>query len=210
LAQFSRLCCGIACLTEDPTTKRHQPRNYLETLEERVALLEGLLQQSRPDVASPSLATRPIDPKDGSRSAASRPGNEGDGESDLSSKAGMLGFKAAGAEPYYLGSSSAFAFSRLIHSCVRQAVPGKSTDMLHFTKEDPSKTSPCPLPDYNVGLTLSNAYFQNIHLQYPFLHEPTFRIWETKVTRLSGSTDTLSADPVPLFFVNMVSRVLTT
>ncbi|KND91994.1 Positive regulator of purine utilization, partial [Tolypocladium ophioglossoides CBS 100239] len=55
------------CLVEDPATKRHQPRNYLETLEERVALLEGLLQQARPDVAGSSLTREVINVEHGGR-----------------------------------------------------------------------------------------------------------------------------------------------
>ncbi|RSL84131.1 hypothetical protein CEP52_016520 [Fusarium oligoseptatum] len=47
----------LACLVEDPSTKRQLPRNYLETLEERVELLERLLQQQgQVSQAQPSAA----------------------------------------------------------------------------------------------------------------------------------------------------------
>ncbi|CAK7212902.1 hypothetical protein SBRCBS47491_001621 [Sporothrix bragantina] len=39
---------------------------------------------------------------------------------------------------------------------------------------------PVNVPTYEDGLVLSNAYFENIHIQYPFLHEPTFRMWEVQ------------------------------
>ena len=43
--------CALECLVEDPTTGRHQPRNYLQSLEERVAMLETMLQRVSPEVA---------------------------------------------------------------------------------------------------------------------------------------------------------------
>ncbi|KAL3481445.1 fungal-specific transcription factor domain-containing protein [Aspergillus californicus] len=39
------------CLVEDPATGLHRPRDYLQSLESRVAYLESLLQEVRPDVA---------------------------------------------------------------------------------------------------------------------------------------------------------------
>jgi hypothetical protein len=175
---------------EDPATKRHQPRNYLETLEARIALLEDQLRPISPDI-----------------SGSSKSRDEDDGASHLSSKVGMLGLRMDGVEPHYLGSSSAFAFSRLIHSSLRQVISGNHPD-LFGVNEDTPKPSPCPLPDYEFGITLSNAYFQNIHPQYPFLHEPTFRVWEAKLLGPSESIDPLSFDPIPLFFLNMVSFVV--
>ena len=65
--------------------------------------------------------------------------------------------------------------------------------------------TPCLLPDYDSCVTLSNAYFQNIHPQYPFLHEPTFRLWERKLIGPFEAMDAPSFDPIHLFFVNMVS-----
>ncbi|KAL4940185.1 fungal-specific transcription factor domain-containing protein [Aspergillus oleicola] len=45
------------CLVEDPATGLHRPRDYLKSLETRVAYLESLLQQVRPDVALDHLAS---------------------------------------------------------------------------------------------------------------------------------------------------------
>ena len=187
---------------EDPATKRHQPRNYLETLEERVAVLEGLLQQVRQPAASPPEA--PSNPNE----TASKQNNEEDDLSDLSSKVGMLDLNASRAEPRYLGSSSAFAFSRMINLSLRQLNPAKPNMKFQLTKDDFALSSPCLLPDYDVGITLSNAYFQNIHPQYPFLHEPTFRLWEMNLMWPSETIDALAFDPIPFFFVNMVGDLL--
>ena len=42
---------GADCLVEDPATGLQRPRNYLQSLESHVALLESLLRETRPDVA---------------------------------------------------------------------------------------------------------------------------------------------------------------
>ncbi|KAI9736661.1 MAG: hypothetical protein M1834_000865 [Cirrosporium novae-zelandiae] len=42
-------------LVEDPITKQHQPRDYLSSLEKKVAMLEGLLQNVNPEVCNDHL-----------------------------------------------------------------------------------------------------------------------------------------------------------
>lgn len=214
------------CLVEDPATKRHQPRNYLQTLEQRVAYLERILRRYQPDVAndhlfqsdsqpveiesSPTALTQPLDHHYGDQAASSPGDDEHDGLDDLASKVGLLSLNAAGAEPHYLGSSSTFAFSRLIDSSLRQVVlrNGMSTDNFSPNEVDLSALpTPCLLPDYDTAVRLSNAYFRNIHSQYPFLHEPTFRAWEAMLADRSVSLDTMLSDPIPLFFLYMVSPV---
>ncbi|PCD44717.1 hypothetical protein AU210_000173 [Fusarium oxysporum f. sp. radicis-cucumerinum] len=46
----------ITCLVEDPATRRHQPRNYVETLEAKVAFLEDLLRKARQENTTPPVA----------------------------------------------------------------------------------------------------------------------------------------------------------
>ncbi|KAF6836421.1 subtilisin-like protease [Colletotrichum plurivorum] len=189
----------MTCLVEDLSTKRHIPRNYLETLEERVEALEGLLQ--RESQAQPSQSGHRSREVDQGGTASSREDN--DAPVDLVSKAGVLSLQASGSEPHYFGPSSMFSFSRVIHSCVRQVVNDKSAGEfdLGLGELSNSAVSPCRLPSYEVGLVLSNAYFENVHLQYPFLHEPTFRTWEKNAAGL----DCACATPTELFFVNMAS-----
>ncbi|RMJ05242.1 hypothetical protein CDV36_014078, partial [Fusarium kuroshium] len=194
------------CLVEDPITKRYQPRNYLETLEERVTMLESLLEQQRAATAAAAAAAG-VTPSDNANTdslqLSSIDAEEAE-TSDLPSKAGMLCANASGAEPAYFGSSSAFTFSRLIHACLRDDLPQRPLKRAHPGGNAPS---PCPLPDYEAGLVLSNAYFDNIHLQYPFLHEVTFRTWEKQVAGLLGDDEGSSQGPVPLFFVYMVYAI---
>lgn len=186
---------SAACLVEDPNTKRHQPRNYPEILERRVAELEEELQRAHARVA---VAT------------SSTPGNAADaspGEPprsvDLASTAATLCVNATGAEPEptYLGPSSAFSFSRLLNGSFLQVSSSISQHGAQLVTEE--ALAPCPLPERATGIALSNAYFRSVHLQYPFLHEPTFRAWEEN---LQGSSrrDADNADPLHVFMVNMV------
>ena len=123
---------------------------------------------------------------------------------DLASKVGTLSLNAAGAEPHYLGSSSTFAFARLIKPILSRIERTNST----YTDDcitDSTAPSTCALPDPRTAIILSNAYFDNIHTQYPFLHEPDFRAWEAAVV-CQGNSGWFEeqADLTPLFFLNMV------
>lgn len=198
---------------EDPTTRRFRPRDYLETLEQRIAYLEGVLRQYRPDIADDHFLQGDL--VTGSASAVTReneepplPGSDEHDEIDeLAAKAGLLSLNAAGAEPHYLGSSSTFAFSRLIHSSLRQEVlkSPNNARVLSQNGTDPSMLpTPCLLPEYSIAIKLSNVYFQHSHPQYPFLHEPTVRAWEAAIVGGMEGFETLAYDPVPLFFLNMV------
>ncbi|CAI0650048.1 unnamed protein product [Colletotrichum noveboracense] len=113
----------LACLVEDSSTKRHLPRNYVETLEERIQLLEGMLQQQG---QSPSVSGLPSSSAISEQSTDTPSGNRGDQDdaADLVSKAGILSLHASGAEPQYLGSSSMFSFSRIIHACWERNAAG--------------------------------------------------------------------------------------
>ena len=201
----------LGCLVEYPNTKRRGPRNYVEILEERVAQLETLLQErAAPPEAnhSPLPSSRLIDEESSITSVTVQNNKDADARSQLASEVGMLSLNAAGAEPHYLGSSSAFAFSRIISSSLQKLVPEKTTAAFGGLDDQISHLTPCPLPDYNTGVMLSNAYFRNIHPQYPFLHEPSFRMLETKIMRPSLGIESSEFDPVSLFFVNMVIKAL--
>lgn len=133
----------------------------------------------------------------------------------LEAKVGLLSLNAAGAEPQYLGSSSIFAFSRLINPSLRQVV---SSDLPTGTVADGPENrvsvlpSPCLLPDHESAVRLSNVYFQNVNVHYPVLHEPTFRTWESMLLQESAGQANLHPDYISLFFLNMVrsNRIMTT
>lgn len=184
---------------EDPATKRHQPRNYLETLEQRIAFLEGLLQEVSSHTSSD------LGPSPGRELV-----EDHQEVSDLSSMIGTLSLNAAGAEPHYLGPSSVFAFARFIKPSLHQVVSSIPPEVSYQESDatDMLSPEPCPLPDYHTAVRLSNAYFQNIHPQYPFLHEPTFRLWETMLEDPFEAMNLPHYKPVPLYFLNMVCRSL--
>ncbi|KAH7230359.1 fungal-specific transcription factor domain-containing protein [Fusarium solani] len=127
--------------------------------------------------------------------------------SDLSNQVGRLGLLVGGEEPHYLGSSSAFSFSRLIHSSLRQSLVQGDPKPLDFHLRDTVEPSPCCLPDCEVAMSLSNAYFENIHPKYPFLHEPTFRRSERSLIGPIELVEDLSFDPVATFFVYMTYAI---
>ncbi|KAJ4033794.1 hypothetical protein NW761_006474 [Fusarium oxysporum] len=203
---------GLGCFVEDPITKRHQPRNYLETLEQRVILLEAQLKKAQPSVTngpSPSASSQAASTSDQASTTAIDERFELD---DLSSMIGTLSLNAAGAEPSYLGASSAFAFARFMKPSIRQAVASLPPEISSISRSQSHghasyPPEPCPLPDYQTAVKLSNAYFQNIHPQYPFLHEPTFRLWETVLEDPLEAMSSLGYDPVPLYFLNMVYAI---
>lgn len=128
---------------------------------------------------------------------------EDDKHIHISSAIGALSLKAAGSEPCFLGPSSTFAFSRFIGTALRQPVSAVPFDLIDQNHHDLEAPGPCQLPDHPVAVRLSNAYFQNIHPQYPFLHEPTFRMWEHALKDPIAVLN-LQYQPGPLFFMNMV------
>lgn len=197
---------------EDPLTKRRQPRNYLETLEKRVAFLEGLLERGQLS-ASVASTVSPTAENEG-RSERPRPSKSHqqavDDVDNLASKVGILSLNAFGSDTHYMGSSSTFAFSRLLSSHLRQNVSaGPAAAGSNLCERDATSPSSCFLPDYDTAAKLSHAYFENVHPQYPFLHEPTFRSWEAMHIWPSGTLDEMNAEPVPLFFLYIVCDTLT-
>ncbi|VTT82063.1 unnamed protein product, partial [Fusarium fujikuroi] len=190
---------GITCLVLDPQTKKSRPRNYLEMLEGRVAGLQDndhiTPPQSTPAVGSNGESTSSIPCTPEGR----------DGTSDLPSRVGMLDFRTSQTEPQYLGSSSSFAFSRIISLSLSSNLP--TAPGLTQLSDRRSSPSPCLLPDYEVAVKLNDAYFKHIHPQYPFLHEPTFRTWEAMLYDASPDFTETGLPFTPLFFLNMVYAV---
>ncbi|KAI9042021.1 Positive regulator of purine utilization [Aspergillus affinis] len=200
---------NLVCLVEDPATKRHQPRNYLETLEQRVILLENMLQDARSSATSDSVPSPNGPPVANPGHASIAPVDDDRNDlGGLPSIIGTLSLNAAGAEPSYLGPSSTFAFARFIKPSLRQVVSSLSPNVSRPAADAHGAIpEPCPLPDYRAAVRLSNAYFQNIHPQYPFIHEPTFRVWEAALEDPFEGISTFAYNPVPLYFLNMVYAI---
>ncbi|KAK6085218.1 putative FAD dependent oxidoreductase [Seiridium cupressi] len=230
----SSLILMPSCLVEDPATKKQRSRNYDETLESRITFLEGVLKQYHPELANdhinPTTANNPIAESQSTPAKVTQPrgvedngrdishvattdseSDENNGLDELSSKVGLLSLNAAGAAPHYLGSSPTFAFSRFINSSLRQCVLTNSSDNVDLTQNQDNNltllSAPCLLPEEDVAVKLSNGYFQNVHIQYPFLHEPTFRALEAEIGSEYPDSDMAAFKPTALFFLNVVYAI---
>jgi hypothetical protein len=186
-----------------------------------VAILEGLLQEFSPAIASDHLSQPgPRQPEEQRSIQAwpqfSHPATanhqpslprdvEHDEISDLASNVGLLSLSAPGAEPHYLGSSSLFAFSRVVSSSLRRVDFSEPYTATRSEEGLAPTPSPCPLPTYDDAVALSDAYFRHIHPQYPFLHQSTIRTWEASLTR---SCEPHDFHPMSFFFLYMVRLFL--
>lgn len=215
-------------MVEDPATGLHRPRDYLKSLETRVAYLESLLQQTRPEVALDHLDDLahhlPNQPNDHTilqpshalggysvNNHASPRDAEDENIDDLSTGVALLCLSAAGREPHYFGPSCAVSFSRIVSATMGLPKRGGSSHHSGTIPEiqapEVHRTVSVSFPSPNLAMTLSQAYFKNIHPQYPYLHKPTFIAWEEKCTRANLAGDVDTAGDLPLFFVLMVYAI---
>lgn len=215
---------------EDPATGLHRPRDYLRTLEAKVAHLESLLQQQQQQTTSdpgteiyplfndsvvlnPAFASLPETDLSLDQYETFRNDSIDDTSIDhLSSEVALLCLSAAGREPHYFGPSSAISFARIASQSMHLKDSAATLD--HGTKQGPIETantthiqSNIRFPSKEVGETLSNAYFKHIHPQYPFLHEPTFRSWEQECFKANANNNIASASHVSRCLVFLVYAI---
>ncbi|KIW45567.1 uncharacterized protein PV06_03948 [Exophiala oligosperma] len=234
---------GRDCLVEDPATGLQRPRDYLQSLESRVALLESLLRETRPDVAIDHFNTvshsrlgevpnqgaisepppqidhgsshQPIDFSANTQAPVS-PGisnfhHDDDDGDDLASNVALLALSASGREPHYFGPSSALSFSRIASSALKThkrhggSQPSTYSDAVNHVPAQKYQKVVFPTP--NIGHTLSAAYFNHVHPQYPFLHRPTLDKWEENCLQAQQAGTVDSVKEIPLFFVLMVYAI---
>lgn len=115
--------------------------------------------------------------------------------------------------PYYFGLSSAVSFSRIISIAIDlpKRLQASTIRFEHggFIDWDCPQAFPVSFPSPPLGTALSQAFFGNIHAQYPFLHEPTFRFWEEQCFKADLSGNLAAAGDMAQFFVWMVSTLST-
>lgn len=207
----------VDCLIEDPATGLHRPRDYIRSLEARVAYLENLLHDVRPDVADDHLGATPASvPAMGSGiqsndSHEARSVNASDrGMDALSSDVALLCVSAAGREPQYFGPSSAVSFSRIAGTTMGLPHYSDGNGSQHSSHGDATSssrrtaTTPKGLPNHERLTVLSHAYFSSIHPQYPFLHRPTVERMERECVQAAAEGNPGAASGTSLFFVLMV------
>lgn len=221
----------------------------MQALESRVAYLEGLLQEVRPDLAADHMdhhhrsadisanvteQSHPGTNTDAGTRITTSQQPQGDpsggisttrmeaahsvhassvqpAESDtVSSEVGLLCVNASGRELQYLGSSSALSFAQIATNAM--GLQGDFSDQrstwAHSAASDRHKSRSQVLelrhPAPEVAGALTRAYFDNIHPQYPFLHRPTFDMWERQCREANQNGSLQDVGHVPLFFVTMV------
>ncbi|KAH8896716.1 hypothetical protein GQ53DRAFT_838243 [Thozetella sp. PMI_491] len=219
------------CLVEDPATGLHRPRDYMRSLEARVAYLENLLQEVLPEVAHDHLGAIPTVPdvdEQSTTSASAIPFALGRGHAHsggemaltdpgapgtdvLSSEVALLCVSAAGREPQYFGPSSALSFSRIASSVMGPAQRGRvgSSQPSSHGEGAPNLRAvrAMEFPSPSRMAQLSQAYFSSIHPQYPFLHEPTVHRMEQECLEANRRGSLSAAGEASLFFVLMVSAI---
>ncbi|KAK5163153.1 uncharacterized protein LTR77_010937 [Saxophila tyrrhenica] len=116
---------------------------------------------------------------------------------------------AVGKSSYY-GPSSALSFSRILGSSLRSLrVQGPGLTMGGIRDsilQQLPRPEPAPLPGQLFGQLLEISYFEHVHPQYPFLHRPTFQLWQDEVYRATEAG--IQPSQRHLFFVYMVPRRL--
>jgi len=130
---------------------------------------------------------------------------------ELSTEVALLCLSAAGREPHYFGPSSAVSFSKIVSTIMglpRRQGTSVASESPRATRQPFRDSSPRRFPSRGLARSLSQAYFTNIHPQYPFLHRPTFHRWEETCIEASCNDSMGECGDIELFFVLMVGQCL--
>ncbi|PWY93686.1 hypothetical protein BO94DRAFT_564044 [Aspergillus sclerotioniger CBS 115572] len=167
------------------TSFRDISRSYVDELEVRIEWLESLIQEHLPhiDLNSPDSAhlSRPGASTEATAPEATQTEQARDGwhhARDISNQLGVVSVNA-GADLRYLGPSSGLFFTRFVLTglgrraeLARESLP-RSKDS-NFVPAELLDVRPRELPsDIKQAQWLTQAYFEAVHLQFPFLHRPT-------------------------------------
>lgn len=163
--------------------------SYVNGLETRVKWLESLLREKVPGIAldnspgSPASLNPPQqdNPGDGTVTPASPDQGSSEEQGSLGKISEQIGFVsiAAGAGLRYVGPSSGLFFTRYVLAGLAKQVRiekpiADEVDQRAGVPDDLLVFEPKDLPaDQRQARWLSQAYFDIVHPQYPFLHEPT-------------------------------------
>jgi hypothetical protein len=216
------------CIYEDdlPASRRTQLHHHSPSPSLPPRVIGGNENRSNLDDGSPNDATYGIEadhsaasnvnsnsqPFISANNAAMQSENDPSGqrppspEQNLSHQVGLVSLSAGG-DPKYIGSSGGYFFTQLLSSTntSHEIRPAGSTEQSQRERDFAVKAFqniPIGLPS-TEALTkqLSEAYFDTIHLQYPFLHKPTHE-------RLIHETFKPNAqDEIAVFQVTMVLSI---
>jgi hypothetical protein len=131
-------------------------------------------------------------------------------ERNLSHQVGLVSL-SAGVDPKYIGSSSGYFFTQLLGSIDADSsrLAGRTEQPQHIRQQEERNVAIQAFQNTPIGLPatealtkqLSEAYFDTIHLQYPFLHKPSHE----KLIRETFKTG--AQDGIATFQVTMVLSI---
>ncbi len=182
---------GLECTIFDLTTSRTIPRNYIQQLEEKIALLDKELDVLR-DITKCQTD---------SNNTPTKEAPQEERKQNLESDIGFITLGAA-SESHFIGQSSAFSIARAITDSINYYNKGGAPDhkkTAHNPREmvHHSFTS----PSIHQAHDYLNFYESSVQCQYPFLDWYLVSQWFYDVQVNN------SQDPKKLFFIYMIFAI---
>lgn len=198
----------------DLASEKEIPRNYVETLENKVFHLESTL--SKKEQARESGLDHNELPNGGSfnklESQSEYEVMDEPGNKDLARDVGYITLAAA-AEPRYLGASSAYSIAKVITHSIhyyRQKQKKYNVGGVKVVSSGSSDTDEHQdqflglehlKPSEEIGIKLLKAYHQGVQCQYPFLD------WSWVLQCFDKVINTNTDEDIPLFFIYMIFAI---
>ncbi|KAL6895202.1 DNA-binding domain-containing protein [Trichoderma longibrachiatum] len=205
---------GVRCV--DGGTSREIPRNYLTDLEARVAWLESIVRDRCPDVDLASGPGRPLrahasalDRGQSSSRQASQESPDETSPHEITEQMSLVSI-SGGSDLRYLGPSSGLFFTKFVLAGLAHVADIETVNLRGSTCKDDDALLPGDLVDLQAKdfpndkrqtLFLTQIYFDSVHLQFPFLHEPSHHAIIDKL--YNGET----LDPLEEFHAFMVLAI---
>ena len=168
------------------------PNSYVTGLETRLEWLESVVRENLPSIDLNRTATHQSNDLGNHRiNDPNRPASQDDGPQDkfpgddeslleITEQVGLVSV-STGADLRYLGPSSGLFFTRFVLTGLGRKIqakdlsPSDSMNGVLSVPMDLLEIQPSELPSAQKhAIWVSASYFETVHVQYPFLHEPTF------------------------------------
>ncbi|KAJ9099575.1 hypothetical protein QFC19_006000 [Naganishia cerealis] len=209
---------GTECTIYDITTSRIIPRNYIETLEGKLAeladklqhskatieKLEGLLQHNEISEGSPQSCELPMPPTLIHKNQDYNQHNQK--YKNLESEIGYITL-GVGAESRFMGDTSAFSIAKAITNSIDYYKKESRTASLFTfngisTPPEPEEFEPpFTKPSFKAAQLFLSSYKVIVQCQYPFLEWK----WVEKCFQRVMEND--SEDPEEMFFIYMIFAI---
>ncbi|KAM0257107.1 hypothetical protein ACHAQJ_004571 [Trichoderma viride] len=226
-ARISAACCdgvlpactgcqkaGVRCV--DGGTSREIPRNYLTELESRVGWLESIVRDRCPDVdlssgpgrPSPAKATSLERGQSSSRQTSHDPPEEASPH-EITEQMGLISI-SGGSDLRYLGPSSGLFFTKFVLAGLAHVADIETVNLRGTGSDDNDVFLPGDLVDLQAKdfpndkrqtMFLTQIYLDSVHLQFPFLHEPSH------LAIIHKLYDGVTLDPLEEFHAFMVLAI---